>query len=83
MAVKFEKQGDGTYLLDVTGMVCPHPQIYTKKSLEKIRSGEILHVRFDNPSSAETISALCSKDGYEVLEKQEESGLFLFKIKKP
>ena len=42
MAMKFEKKGDGTYMLDVCGYVCPHPQIYTKKSLEKMEEGDIL-----------------------------------------
>jgi tRNA 2-thiouridine synthesizing protein A len=42
MALKFEKKDDGGYLLDVCGFVCPHPQIYCKKSLEKIDSGEVL-----------------------------------------
>ena len=39
MAMKFEKTGEGTYVLDVCGYVCPHPQLYTKKSLEKIAVG--------------------------------------------
>jgi tRNA 2-thiouridine synthesizing protein A len=40
MAMKFEKTGEGTYLLDVCGYVCPHPQIYCKKSLEKMEEGD-------------------------------------------
>ena len=51
MGVKFEKKEDGKYMLDVCGFVCPHPQIYCKKSLEKINSGDELEVFFDNPSS--------------------------------
>ena len=47
MAVKFEKTGDGAYMLDVQGYVCPHPQLYTKKGLEKMKQGEILEVVFD------------------------------------
>ena len=49
--MKFEKQGEGLYRLDVTGYVCPHPQLYTKKALEKIASGDVLELVFDNPSS--------------------------------
>ncbi len=33
MAMKFEKKGEGVYELDVCGYVCPHPQIYCKKSI--------------------------------------------------
>ena len=53
MAMKFEKVSDGKYMLDVCGYVCPHPQIYTKKSLEKIDEGDILELVFDNPSSGD------------------------------
>ncbi len=82
MAVKFEKKGEGLYVLDVTGYVCPHPQLYTKKSLEKMASGEKVEVIFDNPSSAETITQLCEQQGHEILEKRKEGGKFIYLIKK-
>lgn len=82
MAMKFEKKGDGTYMLDVCGYVCPHPQIYTKKSLEKIAEGDILELIFDNPSSGETIVQMCDQAGHEILEKKEEGGKFMYKIEK-
>jgi tRNA 2-thiouridine synthesizing protein A len=82
MAVKFEKKGDGFYMLDVCGYVCPHPQLYTKKSLEKIQSGELLEVVFDNPSSAETIAQLCEGEGHPIVDKTKEGPKFIYKIKK-
>ncbi len=82
MAVKFEKTGDGTYMLDVCGYVCPHPQIYTKKSLEKMKEGEVLEVIFDNPSSKETITQMCEQAGHEILEEKTESGRMILKIEK-
>ena len=51
MAIKFEKVAEGQYQLDVKGYVCPHPQIYTKKALDKMHPGEVLELLFDNPSS--------------------------------
>ncbi|GBD98347.1 sulfurtransferase TusA [bacterium BMS3Abin07] len=82
MAMKFEKKGEGEYMLDVTGYVCPHPQIYTKKALEKLGEGDILEVLFDNPSSSESISAMCDNNGNEIIEKQMEGGKFSYKIQK-
>ncbi len=82
MAMKFEKKADGVYMLDVTGYVCPHPQIYTKKALEKLKSGDILEVVFDNPSSSESISAMCESNGNKIVDKQMEGGKFIFKIQK-
>ena len=82
MAMKFEKKGDGVYMLDVCGYVGPHPQIYCKKSLEKIGEGEVLEMTFDNPSSAETIVQMLDQAGHELLEKKNEGGKIVFKIKK-
>jgi tRNA 2-thiouridine synthesizing protein A len=82
MAMKFEKKGDGEYLLDVQGYVCPHPQLYTKKSLEKINPGEILDLIFDNPSSAESIEAMIESGEDEIIEKRMEDGKFVWVIKK-
>jgi tRNA 2-thiouridine synthesizing protein A len=74
MAVKFEKVGDGNYVLDVQGYVCPHPQLYTKKCMEKIKSGEILELIFDNPSSGESILAMCQAEGNEIIERGKDAG---------
>lgn len=82
MAMKFEKTGEGTYMLDVCGYVCPHPQIYCKKSLEKMGEGEVLNMVFDNPSSAETIMQMLDQAGHELVERKQEGGKIYFKIKK-
>jgi len=82
MAIKFDKKAEGVYTLDCTGYVCPHPQIYTKKMLEKIKAGEMLEVTFDNPSSSESISAMCDSMGHEIIDKKAEGGKYLYKIKK-
>jgi tRNA 2-thiouridine synthesizing protein A len=82
MAVKFEKVDDTTYSLDVCGYVCPHPQIYTKKSIEKINSGDVVKVVFDNPSSGETIIQMCESAGHEIVSKDQDGGKLVYTIKK-
>ena len=82
MAMSFTKKSDGVYSLDVTGYVCPHPQIYTKKALEKMQSGDILEVIFDNPSSSESVSAMCDSSGNEITDKNINGGKYIFTIKK-
>jgi tRNA 2-thiouridine synthesizing protein A len=82
MGMKFEKVEDGKYMLDVCGFVCPHPQIYTKKSLEKIESGDVVDVVFDNPSSGETIIQMCEAAGHEILEEKKEEGKLIYTIQK-
>ena len=82
MGMSFAKTGEGHYNLDVTGYVCPHPQIYTKKALEKLQSGELLDVIFDNPSSSESVSAMCDSVGHEIINKDMNGGKFTYTIKK-
>jgi tRNA 2-thiouridine synthesizing protein A len=74
MAAKFEKLGEGSFQLDVQGYVCPHPQIYTKKALEKLKTGDTLQLVFDNPSSGESISAMCQSEGNEIVDQTQDAG---------
>ncbi|MBW7996788.1 MAG: sulfurtransferase TusA family protein [Candidatus Glassbacteria bacterium] len=80
--MKFKKKADGVYLLDVKGYVCPHPQIYTKKALEKVNPGDVIEVAFDNPSSGESIATMCDNKGDEIIEKSQEGGQFIWNIRK-
>lgn len=82
MAVIFEKSDEGGYLLNVTGLTCPHPQMYTKKALKKIESGEVLTLVFDNPSSGESIISMCESEGDELFDRSDERGTFTWKIRK-
>ncbi len=80
--MKFEKKSEGVYRLDVKGYVCPHPQIYTKKALQKLQQGDILNVVFDNPSSGESIAIMCENTDDEIIDKMQEGGQFVWGIQK-
>jgi tRNA 2-thiouridine synthesizing protein A len=80
--MSFNKTGDHEWKLDVCGYACPHPQMYTKKALQKIESGEVLTLVFDNPSSGESIAAMCESEGNDLFDRQEGSGSFVWKIRK-
>ena len=80
--MKFEKTGDNTYSLNVCGYVCPHPQMYCKKSLQKMEEGDILSLIFDNPSSKETIIQMIDAQGDEVLSEKTEGGKIYLEIEK-
>ena len=82
MAMKFNQKEAGLYELDVTGYVCPHPQLYTKKVMEKLHTGDKLELVFDNPSSAESISAMCTNEGNPVIDQKREGSKFIFTIQK-
>lgn len=83
MAVQLKKVSEGIYLLDCTGYVCPHPQLYAKKSLAKMKPGDMLDLVFDNPSSAESVISMCEADGNEIIEKRKDArGAMVWRIKK-
>ncbi len=82
MAMKFEKTGEGRYSLDVKGYVCPHPQLYTKSALSKMKPGDTLRLVFDNISSGESIASMCDKNGDEIVEQLADAGSFVWTIRK-
>lgn len=83
MPVKFEKVSESVFVLDVQGYVCPHPQLYTKKALEKLKAGDVLELVFDNPSSGESIIAMCEAAGNEIAQRDTEGEkLMRWKIRK-
>jgi tRNA 2-thiouridine synthesizing protein A len=58
--------------LDVTGEICPYPELYTRKKLQGMRAGEVLKVITDHPPAGEeTIPGYCQRMGYQfVVDKQ-------------
>lgn len=82
MAMSFEQTANGEWTLNVKGYSCPHPQMYTKKALQKIASGDVLTLLFDNPSSGESIASMCEAEGNDLFDRQEQGGDFVWKIKK-
>lgn len=82
MAVSLQKIEERNYELDCRGYVCPYPQLYTKKAMEKLQPGDVLTVIIDNPSSAETIHSLCKKERHKITESNKSSGIFRIRIEK-
>jgi tRNA 2-thiouridine synthesizing protein A len=80
--MKFEKTGEGQYALDVKGYVCPHPQLYTKSALSKMKEGDVLRILFDNASSGESIASMCERNGDEIVEQVTENGSYVWTIRK-
>ena len=59
--------------LDARGRVCPLPLFYTKKEIEKLKSGDELEVLTDDAIAKNTIPKWSKEHGHEVV-KVEESG---------
>jgi len=82
VAVTFSQVGAGQWKLDVCGYSCPHPQLYTRKALQKMTSGDMLMLVFDNPSSGESIQAMCESEGNDIVDRHEDAGRFSWTIRK-
>lgn len=59
--------------LDARGRVCPLPLFYTKKEIEKLKSGDELEVLTDDFIAKNTIPKWSREHGHEVV-RVEESG---------
>ncbi len=59
--------------IDARGRVCPLPLFYTKKEIEKMKSGEELEVLTDDDIAKNSIPQWSREHGHEIV-KVEESG---------
>ncbi len=59
--------------LDARGRICPLPLFYTKKEIEKMKSGEELEVLTDDAIAKNSIPQWSREHGHEII-KVEESG---------
>jgi tRNA 2-thiouridine synthesizing protein A len=73
---------DFDHELDACGLNCPLPVLRTKKTLDKMASGEVLRVIATDPGSVEDMAALVRQTGHEMLESRQESDKFYFLVKK-
>ena len=50
-----------TQKLDILGKVCPMTFVYTKLTLEKMNSGEILEITLDFPAAVKNVPDNCKR----------------------
>ena len=71
-----------TLRIDTSGMNCPIPIIKAKKAIKSMDTGTTLEVISTDPGSVRDFEAFSRATGHELLESQEESGIFRFVLKK-
>ena len=52
-----------TTVVDCIGDSCPRPQIFTRNALGKARSGDVIEVKIDNPTSMEALPPIIEENG--------------------
>ncbi|MCH6582286.1 MAG: sulfurtransferase TusA family protein [Gammaproteobacteria bacterium] len=67
---------------DARGLNCPLPILRAKKALNRMSSGQILHVVATDLGSIKDFEAFARQTGDELIESNEVDGEFLFLVKK-
>ena len=70
-----------TQTLDTKGLNCPLPILKAKKALGGLSTGDTLEVLSTDPGSVKDFEAFCRQTGNELLESNEDGGVFSFLIK--
>jgi len=73
---------ESTKLLDAKGLACPMPIVRTKKAIGELETGQVLEVHTTDKGSKNDLNAWAKSGGHELLNYEEENGVFKFWIKK-
>ncbi len=68
--------------LDARGRVCPLPLFYTKKEIERLKSGDELEVLTDDDIAKDTIPKWSREPGHDVVSIEESGSELRVIIKK-
>lgn len=69
-------------ILNCIGNSCPLPIVKTKLTLEELEVGQLLEVIADDPGAKSDFPAWCEANEEELIQNNEENGIFHFVIKK-
>lgn len=68
--------------VDASGLNCPLPILRTKKALAEMQSGQVLKVTSTDPGSVRDFAMFAKQTGNELVEQADQSGLFIFYMKR-
>ena len=68
--------------LDAKGMNCPLPILKAKKALGELPAGGTLEILATDPGAVKDFAAFCRATGNELVEHDEEGGIYRFIIKR-
>ena len=69
-------------VLDAKGLNCPLPILKAKKALKSLEGGNTLEVQSTDPGSVADFAAFCRTTGNEMVEQNEEGGVWTYLIRK-
>lgn len=69
-------------VLDTKGLNCPIPIVKAKKALQGMTSGQVLEVLATDPGAVKDFEAFSRKTQNEILDWNEDDGVYTFHIKR-
>lgn len=69
-------------VLDVKGLACPMPIVKTKKAINELESGQVLEIHATDKGAKNDLTAWAQSTGHELVQSEEDNGVFKFWIKK-
>lgn len=71
-----------THTLDAQGLRCPEPVMMVRKTIRKMKEGEVLLVQADDPSTTRDIPSFCRFMDHQLIAEQTQELPYLFLIQK-
>ena len=68
--------------LNAVGLNCPLPILKAKKTLSDLTAGQVMKVVATDPGAVKDFEAFCKQTGNELVSQVENSGEFVFFIRK-
>ena len=68
--------------VDARGLNCPLPILRTKKALNDMQSGQVVHILATDPASVRDFQAFARQTGNELVEHGERDGSFWFLLRR-
>jgi tRNA 2-thiouridine synthesizing protein A len=68
--------------LDVRGLSCPMPLLKTKKTMEKLASGQILEILGSDPGTRNDLPNWAKRSGHDFMGEREGDGFNRYFIRK-
>lgn len=69
-------------ILDAKGLACPMPIVKTRKAINELASGEVLEIHATDKGAQNDLTAWAKSTGHELINTEEDNGVFKFFIKK-
>ena len=73
---------DADHQLDATGLRCPEPLMLLRNQVRSMESGEVIHVRATDPSTAWDFENFCRFMNHEMLAKESSDSVMSYWIRK-